>query len=570
MINRNALTRGPQLFVLALTCSYLAICAFQITLREPQPAEQYYVITLFLCVFAILAFVTNRVIFASFVSGSLFWGLEALSNMKMQYLHWPLMPADFIYFTRESLLQTLSQYPNLIELTAAIFIVAPVLFWLTWHFNTVRAVPTAYRRYSLPIRTIGLTASLLALWWCLQPTGPFASVYKGGVWDNLVKKGPLTTLFVNLRNLNPELPLTDKSVPNSVDWQTQPVVATTESAHIRPDIIQILEESTANPLIYQACSVPQCQVSLFEPDQYTRTHGLLQVHTYGGGTWMSEFAAISGMPHNIFGNSGAYAPFVLAPRLQDSLPRQLKRLGYLTIAIYPTDANFVNARNAYKAYGFDLSYDARSLGIPLSWHIPDEELFAAAKRIYNEHKSPDQPIFLFILTIAQHGPHNNQPIAQLQPPFNRELFPSLPRPEETALTTYLSRLRDSSTAMESLEHYFLRRSEPTIVTHFGDHQANLGKLTYEVPPTPDQKDSELTYFMLKSNFKGPTIQPYNVTDIAYLPSIILSASGLPKDTYFTALSNLERYCDGKYTACNNKELLQSYYHLIFNKLHVFR
>ncbi|WP_449422143.1 sulfatase-like hydrolase/transferase [Rhodanobacter lindaniclasticus] len=63
---------------------------------------------------------------------------------------------------------------------------------------------------------------------------------------------------------------------------------------------------------------------------------MLRTHSFGGGTWVSEFASLTGMPQDIFGPGGMYAPYLLAPHVRDTLPQLLRRLGYRTIAIYPT------------------------------------------------------------------------------------------------------------------------------------------------------------------------------------------------------------------------------------------
>ena len=41
---------------------------------------------------------------------------------------------------------------------------------------------------------------------------------------------------------------------------------------------------------FTQCNIPECRVGMFKPDPRTRATGPMRVHTFGGGTWVSEFA----------------------------------------------------------------------------------------------------------------------------------------------------------------------------------------------------------------------------------------------------------------------------------------
>ena len=70
---------------------------------------------------------------------------------------------------------------------------------------------------------------------------------------------------------------------------------TPKIAQEHPDIVAVLEESTFDPKLLKMCTLPECKRKMFEADGRTRAHGPLVVHTWGGGTWTSEFALMSGM-----------------------------------------------------------------------------------------------------------------------------------------------------------------------------------------------------------------------------------------------------------------------------------
>lgn len=553
--------------------AFFAFCVYNTALLEPEPLQQAYVLTLMLCALGTLAFVFGRPSLALLVSGGLFFGLKFISVMKLRYLESPLMPADFIYFVRDSLLETLKHYPNLLEWSLAIGIGVPLLFLLVWLLD-YRPMVRLRRRSHVGVRVVGALACAGAFWICLLPSGPFAPVYSAGVWGTFSDDAHLTNFFNSIHDSRPQLPAMSDDAAAELNWAStsERLQAPQAAPSVNPDVIQVLEESTFDPSNFTDCTIPQCRVQMFQPDQYTRALGPLRTHTFGGGTWVSEFSVLSGMPQDIFGSAGMYAPFMLAPRLRDSLAMQLRRQGYLTIAVYPIGGNFLNARNAYRAYGFDRFYDANDLGLQV-WHTSDAQMFAAARKVYDENKKPSQPLFMMVLTMQQHGPHDAVPLAELPAPFNQGLLPNLRANRELNLSAYLSRLQDSDAGMTQLEQDFLHRPQPTVLVHFGDHQPAFGGLIRDLPRTlptalEPYKDN-LTYFMIKSNFEGPVLADYPMLDIAYLPSMVLKAAGLPDDPYFSALRSMEAHCHGLYADCPDKALLKSYYAWIFNHLHVY-
>ena len=548
-----------------------ALCVLATAWQEPLPLQRAFVLSLMLCTAAALAFACGRIAFALLVGGGVFALLKGLSVLKLRYLDSPLMAGDFFYYARSSLLETLRHYPHLLGVSAALAIALPLLLWWAWRWDRpCRFIGGRKRSWSL--RGVGVLVAALAFWLCLLPSGPFAPVHARSVWDKLSDDAQLTNFFVNMRDSDVHLPAMASVADATRDWQAS-APATAASSHAPyPDIIQVLEESTFDPSSFAACNVPACRVSMFQPDARTRASGVLRVHTFGGGTWVSEFAALTGMPQDIFGPGGMYAPFALAPHVRNALAWQLRRLGYRTVAVYPTNGSFLNGRNAYRDYGFDAFYDAQQLGLD-EWEESDAQMFAAAKRVYDQVKRPGQPVFLMVLTLNQHGPHDIDPRATLPPPYNHGVLRGLPPATALNFDTYLSRLHDSDSAMRGLEHEFLDRPQPTVLLHFGDHQPSFSGLLRDLPrtvPAPLRHERDfLTYFMLKSNVPGPPLPRYPALDIAFLPSVLLQAAGLPTDPYFAAEASLRARCDGRYDDCTDTALLASYHAWIFERLHVY-
>ena len=567
----SRLTRTRVVSLSALV--FFAVCVGETALQEPKALQQGFILALMLCTFGALLFAFARFATALVVSGALFVALKFLAVLKLQYLEESLMPSDFIYYAGTSLLDTLRHYPHLYALGIGICLLVPPLLWLVWRWDW--RVLTRFRSWpGLGARVAGIALCALAFWVCMLPGGPFAVVHQRGVWEKLSDDAQLTNFFINFDDAKVHLPAMASDAAAEQQWGSTAAGEPGTTHPPYPDIVQVLEESTFDPSIYTACSAPECSsVGMFQADGRTRGTGMLRTHTFGGGTWVSEFATLTGMPQDIFGPGGMYAPYVLAPHVRDALAMQLRRLGYLTIAIYPTEGSFINGRNAYKSYGFDHLYDVNELGLD-EWEETDKQMFDAAKRVYDKVKKPGQPVFVMILTINQHGPHNDLPLDKLPPPFNGGQLQGLSAAAEINFSAYLSRLHDSDQAMRGLEHDFLDREQPTVLVHFGDHQPSfegmIRGMSRTLPPALQPYRDYLTYYMLKSNFAGAPLPTYPMLDIAFLPSMVLQAAGLPKDPYFSALTVLRTRCNGLYDDCTVPGLVDSYHAWTFGRLHVYQ
>jgi phosphoglycerol transferase MdoB-like AlkP superfamily enzyme len=551
--------------------AFFAISAWFTAWQEPQLEQRLFVLALMFCVLGVVLFLFARLAFALVVASGLFLLLRAITVLKQEYLESPLMPADFVYYVHSSLFETLRRYPNIYSVGICVCIAVPIVLWLAWRFDRRLFAKFGLLPQAI-LRVGGIAVCMLAFWMCLLPSGPFAQVHARGAWEKMSDDAALTNFFVNLRDSSVHLPAMASDADAARDWQsTNTITPGTIDPSQYPDIVQVLEESTFDPAPYTHCTVPECHLDMFKPDANTRGTGVMRVHTFGGGTWVSEFAALTGMPQDIFGPGGMYAPYVLAPRVHDSLPLQLKRLGYTTVAIYPTNGVFLNGHDAYKAYGVDHFYGAHELGLD-DWDETDAQMFTAAKRVYDQLKKPGQPIFIMVLTINQHGPHDD-PMSTLPKQF-QNLLQGLPDAAALNFDTYLQRLHDSDVAMKGLEHDFLDRLQPTVLVHFGDHQPSFDDLMRTLPRTLPSElvpyQDYLTYYMIKSNVPGAALPTYPMLDIAHLPGMVLKAAGLPMDPYFTALTSLRERCNGLYADCADKDLVKSYYAWIFNRLRVYQ
>jgi hypothetical protein len=113
-----------------------------------------------------------------------------------------------------------------------------------------------------------------------------------------------------------------------------------------------------------------------------------------------------------------------------------------------------------------------------------------------------------------------------------------------------------------------------VLVHFGDHQPSFDGMIRNLQRTwPAQLQpyrDYLTYYMVKSNFAGAPMPSYPMLDIAFLPSMVLQAAGVPTDPYFSAASVLRARCNGLYDDCKIPGLIDSYHAWTIDRLHVYQ
>ena len=565
---------------------FLALLATGV-LNETGITERLFALALILDCVALIAFLSRRFAFALAVPGVIFGGLLVAGALKFHYLTTPLLAPDLVYFLNRDLIEVATRYPSIMLALIGGAILIPGLLVLAWWLDRPHLFAGQHHGPRRWLQAIGAIAAVAMLFAIDSPDGPFADVFGKGMWATMNSRNYIVDFFTSFHQTEIRIPPAAADADWGMAWIqpatdnppacadhacTASIKAGTAQEH--PDIVAILEESTYDPTMLKVCTLPLCKRKMFESDGRTRAHGPLTVHVWGGGTWTSEFALMSSLNHNTFGEAGLYAPYNLAPRINHSLPSDLHTAGYRVIAIYPMSGDFINARNAYKFYGFDKFYDGQDYG--LSWESSDNDLMQVFDRIYAEEKKAigNQPLFVMMLTLRQHGPHMT-PLKTLPPPFDKPLFPGKFTPKELDdwlnlnLGNYLYRLSGSDVAIAHIEKTLLDGDRPALLFHFGDHQPSFDGAIRELQKTvpasvPDP--NYITYYMLKTNYKPARSYVYPVLDLSFAGALILDVAGVKKDQLFQANALLRERCKGAYLDCTDKRVLDSYQNYIFQHI----
>ena len=533
------------------------------------------------CAFGILAAITRRPLTTTMLVIYLLAAVLLSSAVMQSFLGMPLTLADVQFFFRDPLddLKLFLNYPALGVSFCAVIGGFVLLLLLGWRIERARW-PTQGNKltHSARAAVIATLVGVLAIGYGTAPpmahTGAaddrdawsaFLALRRIELAGNWV--GRLNMFFENRDMLAILPPVRSQSrFPETGASDAAGSEAALPEAAVRlPDVLMVLEESTFDPQLIGACREAACASTMFRaPGNAVRTvQSPLLVHTTGGGTWLTEFAFLSGFDWRSFGRGGAYAPVSLAPRLRHSLPQYLRSLGYHTVVFSAVGADFLRARSAYRYYGFDEFYASQDLQLTDDWHaLRDATLYDKALAILGR-STDTRPLFVYMLTIRNHGPHGDTSGAL--PTRVQGVEKRLGRP----LADYLARLDDSARDIEALRSRWLDSPQPRVLGWFGDHQPEFAwdfintladiNTTHLATNIGAGRLRYLTWQQLSANF-GPrgAVSSREALDVPFLSSELLSFAGIPLDAAAQAALSVARSCHQLLLDCADHALIDDY------------
>jgi len=334
-----------------------------------------------------------------------------------------------------------------------------------------------------------------------------------------------------------------------------------------PNVILILNESTYNPSYMDYEFAKKLKFDFFDDTKYLKGKGILKVHTFGGGSSLSEFPSVTGIIHDVFTGPTSY-PFInMPPITKYSIFRSLKKAGYYSIVIYPIDKRFVNAETAFKELGADKVVSIEDYNFkPKNWRDVPEKILA--KMIEGEiQKAPEgMPVFVSVATMRNHGPHNTNiktDIAGCKDTFSKKTC--------SKFNDYIERLKLTSQDWMEYTNKIMARTKKTVMINFGDHlpsfEGEMGEIKFKYDDINEQ-DIYRTFYNVRANFDIKDYS-YPVLDISYLPSLILDIIGKNDSEFYRSSSLIRDKCNGLLLDCKQDNmLLESFKALMIEQVDV--
>ena len=338
-----------------------------------------------------------------------------------------------------------------------------------------------------------------------------------------------------------------------------PVLTATNLDKPVSDIVLLLQESTMYPRRFKGVDVQSLpKLAMFESPWATQ-QGALRVHTYGGGTWRSEFSALTGLSTDDFGVLAGSVFYSAVFHVQDTLWSRLKKAGYKIIIVTPFTEGSYNSGKAYRHMGADEIIHVAELGWPGSprknvWNIPTANILEMVRTVLErEHNGP---IAVYALTMNEHGPYPNKKDHTLKANDSK-----VDNGQLASLAEYIDRLEKASAATVEFDRWVRERNRPTVMVRFGDHQPALRwKAGYH---THMARPDYITDYTLVDNQVQGKEKALPLTDIVFLPSMILERVGVPMGRFYESASTMKSLCQGLYQDCANKQILKAYQNEIY-------
>jgi hypothetical protein len=543
--------------------------------NESGPPQQIYVFLIFVAGALLTLALSRRPAFSVGVPALAFIGIQQLSFAKFEYLLAPALIDDvFLMLKPEVGDLLLHGYPHLalvffVVLGAAVaYLLAALALERPWSMRGRLGTPVAF-----------FATALVMLGVVIPGPGPLAEATAETTEPSSANSDGdlLSRFFASVLHTGVKRPV---FATPKVPWvPIGPAALPVAVGAGRPDIVVVLQETTFNPqTVLPFCMPAVCERPMLTGLPNSAAVGPMRVHVAGGLTWLTEFALFTGMPHSLFGQAGQYATAKILPRVKYTLPRWLKAQGYRTVVVYPVDKGTWGAAVAYPSYGFDevMTHPLVASGQRDGyWDLTDRELFdVVQQRIAAEDRKNERaPLFIFVLTAQQHGPHGTH--LKGQPHRDeRPTFPLMSRDMNAKLNDYLTRLNWSDKAIRELDSSLAERARPYVLAHFGDHQPAFEGQWQGVPRRPQPAGIDpyyVTYFNIQTGGGLPRAgyrqsAHHPMLDIALLGGLILEVAGLPHDAYFAANARLRQRCDGLFLECADKDALAAYHQYIYDEL----
>jgi hypothetical protein len=401
--------------------------------------------------FLILAALTARPIFAGAGIGGLFAGFAFADRVKRQVLREPIV------FTDMSELYGLFRHPQLYLPFAGTGRVVVGAGFVIASFAVLLWEEAAAFAWSPGLAALALTAPVAAIWFSAYLVESLAGFLRrlestGDPIADARSFGPLAILGIYGVIARAERPYRRAAVAPSVSPRRR-------SANL-PPLILIQAESffdarRLHPGI-TAALLPAFDTCRREAVQ----SGLLDVPCWGANTTRTEFAVLTGLADDALGfdRFNPYHAFAKAPI--GSLAWRLKACGYRTICVHPFDRRFYARDRIMPRLGFDRFLGEEVFaGKPRQGrYVADAAVAEVCLELLREHRG--EGVFVFAITMGNHGPWDKSSTAELPPPVAG-------LPDGAALGQFLDGLRDADLMLDILCGGLA--DTPALLALYGDH-----------------------------------------------------------------------------------------------------
>ena len=261
----------------------------------------------------------------------------------------------------------------------------------------------------------------------------------------------------------------------------------------KPNIIYLQLESFIDPTLVEGFSYSKDPIPNYRKLMKEYSSGYLTVPSVGAGTANTEFESMTGISVKFFGPGEYPYKSVLLERTCESIPYDLKNLGYSTHAIHNHRGAFYGRNKVFRNLGYDtftsLEYMNNVIKTPRNWAkdgiLTDEILDAL-----NSTQGRD---YIYTISVQGHGKYPSEQVIE-NPEIEVTKAPS--EEEKWQYEYYVNQVYEMDQFVKDLTDRLSDFDEDVVLVMYGDHLPALD-MTEE-----DMKDGDLftTQYIIWDNF----------------------------------------------------------------------
>ena len=264
---------------------------------------------------------------------------------------------------------------------------------------------------------------------------------------------------------------------------------------------------------------------------------------------------------------------------------QMKKNGYKCISMHPYLSSGWMRNTVYPYLGFDKSYfiDDFSDRDMLRDYVSDDGMFKKLINVYETNKKQNQQVFLFGVTMQNHGAYNYKGKNYKQTISLKGYSKTYTDAEQ-----YLSLIHETDIAVEKLIEYFKSVENNVVLVFYGDHFPNLNDEFYNEihgGSFTSLDEQQLKYeipFFIWTNYDIKE-EKVKLTSLNFLSNYVYKVAGVQLPKYNKVLADINEKipamnANGYYSIIENKflsynqakgkeaDILNMYYQLEYNNI----
>jgi phosphoglycerol transferase MdoB-like AlkP superfamily enzyme len=424
--------------------------------------------------------------------------LVVVSNAKFRSLREPFTVHDFEYFT--DAMRHPRLYLPFLRASPSVVIACLGVLAALWACFVLE--PNLYRLYGASDVLLAAVLPLLLSGWLLFLARISNLPLSYSADDDLARLGLLPYLWRYAEELRRPLEL--RSPFNEIPPISDQIAT-------MPHLVVVQSESFFDPRGLFAGIKPEVLREFDAIRQESLCHGRLDVPAWGANTIRTEFSFLFGLSPEAQGVHRFQPYRTLARSGLPQLVGLLRQAGYRTVCIHPYPASFYGRDRLFPELGFDEFLDIGAFE-PKDRAGPYIGDAAVTNKITALLKAAhDQPLFIFAITMENHGPlHLERPSAE----DHGRLYHQAPPPDCRDLTVYLRHLRNADVMIGRLRETLLASPRPGYLCWYGDHVPIMSKVYARL----GEPGSSTDYFLWRSpgTSEAPVYQDMAAHELAPL------------------------------------------------------